>query len=73
MSGGPDLSMLREEIALQLSQVAAFAAAGSAQAQVGNDHALAFEVRCAASGLMAVAGLVAELRPSRQQQGGRAA
>ncbi|KQT55424.1 hypothetical protein ASG52_24795 [Methylobacterium sp. Leaf456] len=71
MSAAPDL--IREEIALQLSQVAAFAAAGSAQAQVGNDHALAFEVRCAAASLMAVAGLVEHLRPSRQQQGERAA
>lgn len=65
--------LIREEIALQLSQVAAFAAAGSAQAQVGNDRALAFEVRCAAASLMAVAGLVEHLRPSRQQQGERAA
>ncbi|WP_342150421.1 hypothetical protein [Methylorubrum sp. SB2] len=70
MSAVSDL--IREEIALQLSQVAAFAAAGSAQAQVGNDHALAFEVRCAAASLMAVAGLVEHLRPSRQQ-GERAA
>ena len=66
MSSAPDL--IREEIAQQLSQVAAFAAAGSVQAQVGNDRALAFEVRCAAAALMAVAGLVDHLRPSRQQQ-----
>ncbi|QIJ74395.1 hypothetical protein GU700_07270 [Methylobacterium sp. NI91] len=71
MSGASDL--IREEISQQLSQVAAFAAAGSAQAQVGNDHALAFEVRCAAAALMAVASLVEHLRPSRQQHGGQAA
>lgn len=73
MSGAPDLSPIREEVAGLLSRVAAHAAAGACHAESGTDGLLAAEVRCCAASLMAVAGLVAELRPPRQQSGGRAA
>lgn len=72
MSGAPDLSPIREEVAGLLSRVAAHAAAGAVHAEAGTDQMLAAEVRCCAASLMAVAGLVAELRPTRQQ-GGQAA
>ncbi|MCP2083943.1 UNVERIFIED_ORG: hypothetical protein J2W74_005208 [Methylorubrum zatmanii] len=72
MTGAPDLSQIREEVAGLLSRVAAHAAAGAVHADAACDQMLAAEVRCAAASLMAVAGLVAELRPSHQQ-GGRAA
>lgn len=73
MTGAPDLSPIREEVAGLLTRVAAHAAAGAVHAEAGTDQMLAAEVRCAAASLMAVAGLVTELRPSRQQRGGRAA
>ncbi|HEV2542943.1 MAG TPA: hypothetical protein VGU70_09330 [Methylobacterium sp.] len=73
MNGAPHFSPIREEVAGLLSRVAAHAAAGAVHAEAGTDQMLAAEVRCAAASLMAVAGLVAELAPSRQQQEGRAA
>lgn len=73
MTGAPDLSQIREEVAGLLSRVAAHAAAGAVHAEAGTDQMLAAEVRCCAASLMAVASLVAELRPSQKQQGGRAA
>lgn len=73
MSGALDLSPIREEVASLLSRVAAHAAAGAVHAEAGTDQMLAAEVRCCAASLMAVAGLVAELAPSRQAAGERAA
>ncbi|MEE7456434.1 hypothetical protein MPAR168_15480 [Methylorubrum populi] len=73
MSGALDLSPIRKEVAGLLSRVAAHAAAGAVHAEAGTNQMLTAEVRCAAASLMAVAGLVEHLRPSRQQQGGPAA
>lgn len=73
MSGALDSSPIREEVAGLLSRVAAHAVAGAVHAEEGTDQMLAAEVRCAAASLMAVASLVENLRPSRQQQGGQAA
>lgn len=73
MSTAPDIDMIRAEVADLLTRVSAHAGAAACHAQAGTDRLLAAEVRCCAASLMSVAGLVAELAPSQQRQGGRAA
>ncbi len=73
MSSAQDLNMIRDEIAAVLGQVAAHAAAGSVHAQAGTDAMLAAELRCCAASIMSASALIQHLRPSRRQQGGRAA
>lgn len=73
MSGALDLTMIREEVAATLSRVAAHAAAGAVHVQAGTDAMLAAELRCCAASIMSAATLIQHLRPSRKQQGERAA
>lgn len=73
MTGDPDLSMIRGEIAAVCARVAAHANAAMVHADAECDRGLAFELRCASAALLSAAELSSHLRPSRQQQGGRAA
>nr|WP_137831251.1 hypothetical protein [Methylobacterium sp. L1A1] len=73
MSVAPDYSLIRGELADLLRRVAAHATVAACHVESGTDRLMAAEVRIAAASLMSAAGLAAELAPSQQAAGERAA